>query len=73
MDIKTYFGNQVLTRRKKSGLTQPALAKLAGMTKMNIIRIEQGTNATNIEKAYKFCAIFGCQPNDLFPSLKKKK
>ncbi len=73
MNIKTHFGNQVLARRKKLGLTQQQLADYLDVSRVNIVYIEKGINETSFANVWKLCCAFHCEPNDLFPPVKNAK
>ena len=51
--------------RLKQGLTQEEAARLLGLTRMGLQKIESGdcrAAQTTLERA---CKVYGCQPNDL--------
>ncbi|MEH2486172.1 helix-turn-helix transcriptional regulator [Bradyrhizobium sp. AZCC 2230] len=64
--------NRIAHLRKARGLTQQALAKLAGTSQQQVQRIEAGVQGAQLELALKISAALGAELPDVFPSLDPK-
>ena len=64
--------NRIAHLRKARGLTQQALAKLAGTSQQQVQRIEGGVQGARLELALKISAALGAELPDVFPSLDPK-
>jgi putative transcriptional regulator len=58
--------NHIKTYRLRSGLTQQALARLAGVSRQSIISIERNRYIPSLPLALIFSRIFRCATDDLF-------
>lgn len=63
--------NGIEFQRKKSNLTQKALAQLMGVTQANVSQWENGTAYPATEKLPELAKVFGCTIDDLFFSKEK--
>jgi len=61
--------NRIIQLRKARGLTQRALADLAGTSQQQVQRIEAGVQGVRLELAMKIAAALGGELYDIFPSL----
>lgn len=61
--------NRISQLRKARGLTQQALAKLAGTSQQQVQRIEAGVQGARLELAMKISAALGAELPDVFPAL----
>lgn len=68
------------TRKKRRGdagwrphMTIEELAKATGLTVTTVNKLELGYKAPRIESLLSLAAAFGCEPNDLLPSVKGGK
>jgi transcriptional regulator with XRE-family HTH domain len=61
--------NRISEIRKSRGLTQRALAELAGTSQQQVQRIEAGVQGVRIELATKIAAALGLELPDIFPAL----
>jgi transcriptional regulator with XRE-family HTH domain len=61
--------NRLLHLRKSRGLTQRALAELAGTSQQQIQRIEAGIQGVRLELAIAIAAAVNCQLVEVFPAL----
>jgi DNA-binding XRE family transcriptional regulator len=50
-----WFGARLKELREQAGLTQPALAKLAGMNRFGIAKLEQGVTKPSWETVVALC------------------
>jgi putative transcriptional regulator len=64
--------NHIKMYRLHGGLTQQALAKLAGVSRQSIISIERNRYIPSLPLALTFSRIFRCATDDLF-QLKEEK
>lgn len=65
------FGRTVRQERKACRLTLPKLAKLSGVAKGNLSKIENGGNCTLVT-LYRVAWILGIEPMALLPSFKSR-
>ena len=65
MQEKGGFSRWLQEFRKKSNLTQPKLAKLAGISVITVKRWEKGIRTPRIEEIQKLCEVLGCSESDL--------
>jgi transcriptional regulator with XRE-family HTH domain len=61
--------NRILQLRKSRGLTQRALAELAGTSQQQVQRIEAGVQGVRLELATRMAEALGCHLADIFPAL----
>src|SRR2546429_9211786 len=54
-----WFGARLKEIREKAGLTQPALADLAGMNRFGIAKLEQGVTKPSWETVVALCKTLG--------------
>lgn len=59
------MGIRIVRRRKELGLSQEAVAELAGLTTQTISTAERGVKAMRPENIVKLCAALRVTPNDL--------
>ena len=60
------MGNRIKSLRKKMGLTQETLAKLAGTTKNQLVKLENGDRRLSDHWAQRLASHLGVQPYELF-------
>ena len=60
MQEKGGFSRWLQILRKKANLTQPKLAKLAGISVITVKRWEKGVRTPRIEEIQKLCEVLGC-------------
>ena len=63
-------GKKIKAMRIKKDLSQESFAQMINLTRNSVINIESGRHKPPIDTLYIMCCIFGCMPNDLFPSPK---
>ena len=59
------IGNNLLTARKRLGLTQAEVAELAGLSDRTYADIERGTVNMRIETLLRICDVLHITPNDI--------
>jgi len=64
--MEKLIGEMIRDYRKANGMSQTEIAKLLGMERKTLWRIENNINAVNSDIIYKLCDIFDCSPNELF-------
>lgn len=69
MNLNKEMAKRVRTRRKKSGHTQESVAEMLGMTRVNYVNMEAGTQSWMPMHIYNLCRIFRCRPTNLFPKI----
>lgn len=67
------IGANIQRRRKEFGLTQEELATAVGLSRISIVNMEAGRQATIPEKLMEICSVLSCTPNDLFPPIPRSK
>ncbi len=60
--------NNLRAMREKLGMTQAALAKLAGVSRVTVNRLECGKSIPGSRTVFRLAAAFCCTPVDLFPA-----
>lgn len=60
------FGKKVLAIRTEKGMTQESLAFEAGISQVQIARIEAGSINTTISSAYAIAKALGVKASELF-------
>nr|MDT0253351.1 helix-turn-helix transcriptional regulator [Endozoicomonas sp.] len=65
-DPKTLFGNRVREIRKAKGITQEALAYMAGIDRGYMGHIERGTRSISIQKIHQIAKALEVSPKELF-------
>ena len=58
--------NHLKEKRKKAGLSQYQLSKLAGISQATISHIERGMFIPTIDTAYRVAAVLGVRVDDIF-------
>ncbi|MBF0373964.1 MAG: helix-turn-helix domain-containing protein [Alphaproteobacteria bacterium] len=53
------IGEQAVRRRKEAGLSQKALAELAGVGHVTVIALEKGEGALRLENAWRILGALG--------------
>ncbi|MBF0306470.1 MAG: helix-turn-helix domain-containing protein [Alphaproteobacteria bacterium] len=64
------IGEQAVRRRKEAGLSQKALAELAGVGHVTVIALEKGEGALRLENAWRILGALGMaeeRPEDSRP------
>lgn len=69
MNLNMEMANRVRARRKKSGHSQENIADMLGMTRVNYVNMEAGTQSWMPMHIYNLCRIFRCRPTNLFPKI----
>jgi XRE family transcriptional regulator, regulator of sulfur utilization len=64
--VHELLGARLREIRKGQGLSLPALAKLSGVSKGNLSRIEHGGNVT-VATLYRLCWSLGVHPSEALP------
>ena len=65
--------NRLLHIRKSKGLTQRALAELAGTSQQQIQRVEAGAQGIRLDLASGISSALNCELGEIFPTLAKAK
>lgn len=63
--------NKIKTIREKSGYTQQNIADFLGMDLVKVKLMEQGLEFPSATKIYYLCFILDCNPNEIFPPIRK--
>lgn len=66
-ELAAAFGLNLRLKRKKSGMTQLALAEKAGVTRVYVGLIERGETSITLEKVYRLADALECDVLDLLP------
>lgn len=61
---------QIARLRKRAGLTQAALAKKLGVTRLTVSRWETGARRLTADTLERIAEALGCRPGDLFAQSK---
>ena len=61
------YGQRIRELRKKKGLSQEALAELAGLDRSYMGHIERGEKNVTLLKIYQVSDALGIHPSELFP------
>ena len=67
------IGLKIKEARLNKGIGVGALAKLTGVQKCSLYRIEAGTSVPRALNLYMISCALGISPNKLFPKIKKIK
>lgn len=62
------IGYTIAKRRSDMGMTQEAFAESIGISRVSVVRIENGDQAPKIETVVQICEALHITPNELFPS-----
>ena len=68
-ELAAAFGLNLRLKRKRSGMTQQALAEKAGVTRVYVGLIERGETSITLEKVYRLADALECDVFDLLPRL----
>ena len=68
---KKILNNYIQDFRQKKGITQEALAELAGVSRQTIISIEKGNYVPSLELAFALASLFKVTVEELFYVSKK--
>lgn len=60
------MGYRIAKRRTELGMSQEGLAELAGMSRVSIVRIENGEQTPRSHTAERLCKVLGITMNDLY-------
>ena len=60
------MGYRIAKRRTELGLSQEGLAELAGMSRVSVVRIENGDQTPRSNTAERLCKVLGITMNDLY-------
>lgn len=63
--------NKIKVIREKSGYTQQDIADLLDTTLVKVKLMERGVDSISATKIFYLCFILDCNPNDLFPPIRK--
>lgn len=69
MDIAEQFGTNLLRARKRSGLSQEALAARASLHRTHIGLLERGERLARVDTAIKLAAALGVDVGDLLAGM----
>jgi len=61
------IGLNVRERRENDGLTQTALAELAGIGRTTLNMVENGNQRVHLNTLYRIAFVLGCTVGDLLP------
>ena len=67
----TMLGLNIRTARETAKLSMGTLAKLSGVSKGNLSKIENGANPTMLS-FYRICWSLGVHPKELLPPFRKQ-
>lgn len=70
--IDAHVGKRLKARRLTAGLSQTALAAVAGISFQQLQKYEKGTNRISASHLFAFAQALGCTPNDFFDGLAGK-
>ena len=62
------IGYRIAKRRSDMGMTQEAFAESIGISRVSVVRIENGDQAPKLETVVQICEALHITPNELFPS-----
>lgn len=60
------MGYRIAKRRTELGMSQEGLAELAGMSRVSVVRIENGEQTPRSNTAERLCKVLGITMNDLY-------
>ena len=60
------MGCRIAKRRTELGISQEGLAELAGLSRVSVVRIENGEQTPRSHTAEKLCKVLGITMNDLY-------
>lgn len=64
-EIVEAFGTAVRERRVALGISQEALAAMAGLSRTHVSRIERGEHAPYLTQIFRLAEVLGCRPGEL--------
>ena len=65
-NVQRDMGYRIAKRRTELGMSQEGLAELAGMSRVSVVRIENGEQTPRSNTAEKLCRVLGITMNDLY-------
>lgn len=68
-NLYRYLGEKIKRLRLKNNLTQDDLAEKSGLTRSQIMNIEEGYCKTSIHTLYDICEVIGAEPTQFLPTL----
>ena len=71
--INKAIGGGIKKKRKELNITQEAITKHLGISRPNLVNIENGVTGTTPIMLWLICNVLHCTPNDLFPAQKPTK
>ena len=66
-DKQWQIGYIIASRRSALGLSQEALAEAVGISRVSIVRIENGDQLPKVETVARICEALHVTPNELYP------
>jgi len=72
VDIRLALGDEVRASRKRTNLTQQALAKLIGSSQSRVAKTETGDTTVTIDLQLKALLATGSNPGSVFSALARK-
>ena len=66
-DKQWQMGYKIASRRSALGLSQEALAEAVGISRVSIVRIENGDQLPKVETVVGICEALHVTPNELYP------
>ena len=66
-DKQWQMGYKIASRRNALGLSQEALAEAGGISRVSIVRIENGEQLPKVETVAGICEALHVTPNELYP------
>jgi DNA-binding XRE family transcriptional regulator len=72
VDLRLALGDEVRASRKRTNLTQQALAKLIGSSQSRVAKIETGDTTVTIDLQLKALLASGSSPGAVFSALARK-
>ncbi len=72
VDIRLALGDEVRASRRRTNLTQHALAKLIGSSQSRVAKIETGDSTVSIDLQMKALLAAGSKPGAVFSALARK-
>lgn len=73
LTVNQTIGLNIRAYRKDLGLNQSELGSAIGLSRLSIVNMEAGRQATTPDKFLILCSVFSCTPNQLFPPVPPSK
>lgn len=70
-NINTLIGDNIRLRRTHENINQADLAQRVGLSRTQVVNMEQGNSSLTMDNLYKICISLDCELTDILPTIEE--